>query len=82
MTTKTITINSAAQENVLAFIDTLSAGSMEKLASYAAFLRHEEELEAKEDAEDIADAEACKDEPSIPFEVILAKHEAKYGPLD
>lgn len=40
MITKTATNNSAAKANVLAFIDTLSVDSIEKLASYAAFLRH------------------------------------------
>ncbi len=39
-------------------------------------------LEEQEDAEDLADIEARRNEPTIPFEEIVAKHEAKYGPLD
>ena len=42
----------------------------------------EEIIEELEEAEDIADIEARKDEgPNIPHSVVKAEYEAKYGPL-
>ena len=42
----------------------------------------EEIIDELEEAEDIADIEARKDEgPNIPLSEVIAKHEAKYGPL-
>lgn len=60
----------------------LSDTAKEKLRNYVSFLRYEEWLEEQEDAEDLADIEARRNEPTIPFEAIVAKHEAKNGPLD
>jgi len=41
----------------------------------------EELIEELEDAEDIADIEARNDEPTVSHEYVVAKYEAKYGPL-
>ena len=58
-------------------ISALPNASLIKLADYA-----EELTEELEEAEDIEAIDARKDEPTIPFEDVLAKHEARYGPLD
>ncbi len=76
MTTQTV------EHDLLDMITGLSESAKEKLSSYARFLRYEDQLEEQEDAEDLADIEARRNEPTIPFEEIVAKHEAKYGPLD
>ncbi|MDR1916656.1 MAG: hypothetical protein LBQ58_08795 [Synergistaceae bacterium] len=79
MTTQTV---STERQEIIQIIDTLSDDAIDKLASYAAFLRHEAWLDEQEEAEDIADIEARKNEPTIPESVIIAEYEAKYGPLD
>lgn len=63
-------------------IDQLSEDAMAKLAEYIKFLHYEERLEEHEDAEDIAIAEARRNEPDLPFEDLIAKIEAEHGPLD
>jgi len=61
-------------------IDQLSDAAKEKLSNYISFLRYEEWLEKQEDAEDIADAEARRGEPTVPFCEIMKDYEAKHGP--
>jgi hypothetical protein len=58
-------------------ISALPSNSLLKLADYV-----EELIEELEDEEDIADIEARKDEPSVPFEEVIAEIEAEFGPLD
>lgn len=82
--TKATTTSSIAKENIMTFIDTLSADSVDKLASYAAFLRREEEIEAMEDAEDIAYINSLKPEDyenAVPLEEVIADYEKQHGPL-
>jgi hypothetical protein len=63
-------------------IDALSDAALEKLASYAAFLKHEEWIEEQEDAEDIACIRVRRGGPTLPISEVIAKYEAKYGPLN
>jgi hypothetical protein len=71
------------RESLTEIIRNLPDSAIEKLVSYAAFLRYEERMEELEDEEDIAYIEAHKDEgPNIPLSAVVAKYEAKYGPLD
>jgi hypothetical protein len=79
MTTQTVTTE---RQDIHQIIDTLSDDAREKLAHYVSFLRYEDWLDEQEEAEDIAAIEARKDEPNIPFSEVIAKHEAKYGPLN
>jgi len=72
----------AERQELCEVINTLSDVAIGKLANYIDFLRYEDRMEELEDAEDIAYIEACKDEPTISFEDVLAKHEAEHGPLD
>ena len=58
-------------------ISALPDSSLLKLADYV-----EELIEELEEAEDVADIEARKDEPTIPFEEVVKEIEAEYGPLD
>ena len=80
----TITVNAETIERQDAhhLIDDLPDSAMSKLVEYINYLRYQERMEALEDAEDIADAEARRDEPTVPHSVIIADYEAKYGPLD
>ena len=64
-------------QTMLRSISALSDKSLLKLAVYI-----EELVEDEEEAEDAAYIEARKDEPTISFEDVLAKHEVKYGALD
>ncbi|GHS88037.1 hypothetical protein AGMMS49957_08960 [Synergistales bacterium] len=64
-------------QDILRGISTLSTASIKKLADYV-----EELIEEQEEAEDIAIIEARKNESTITFEEVLAKHEAKHGPLN
>ncbi|MCL1941252.1 MAG: hypothetical protein FWG09_04850 [Synergistaceae bacterium] len=64
-------------QNTLRNMSALSDESFLKLAEYI-----EELIEDQEEAEDAAYIDARKDEPTIPFEDIIAKYEAEYGPLD
>ena len=57
-------------------ISALPNSSLLKLADYV-----EELIEELEEAEDVADIEARKDEPTIPEREVIAAYEAKYGPL-
>jgi hypothetical protein len=66
MSTQTVT---AEQQELHEIIDTLSGDALSKLASYAAFLKHEDWIEEQEDAEDIAYIEAHKDDPVVPFDI-------------
>ena len=78
MTTQTAEITTTETlQATLRNIAALSGESIKKLADYV-----EELIEEQEEAEDIAYIEARRDEPTIPFEEIVAKHEAEYGPLD
>ena len=78
MTMQTVEMTGTVElQALLRRISALPNKSLLKLADYV-----EELIEEEEDAEDIAYIEARKDEPTIPFEEVLAKHEAKYGPLD
>ena len=59
-------------------ISALPNKSLLKLADYV-----EELIEELEEAEDVAYIEEHKDDgPNIPLSVVVAKYEAKYGPLD
>jgi hypothetical protein len=66
MTTETVTTR---KQEVIQIIDTLSDDAIGKLASYAAFLRHETWLDEQEETEDIAYIEAHKDDPAVPFDI-------------
>jgi len=79
MSTQTVT---AEQQALREIIDTLSGDALGKLASYAAFLKHEEWIEEQEDAEDIACIRVRRGGPTVPISEVIAKYEAKYGPLD
>jgi hypothetical protein len=85
MTTQTeATHVTTERQDIHQIIDTLSDDAIGKLASYAAFLRHEAWLDEQEEAEDIADIEAITQEDidnAIPLEEVIARYEAKYGPL-
>ena len=58
-------------------ISALPNSSLLKLTDYV-----EELIEELEDAEDIADIEARKDEPTVSFDEVIAEYEAEYGQLD
>ena len=65
-------------------IDTLAEESILRLSHYIEFLRYEGEIEALEDAEDIAYIESLTPEDranAVPFEEVIKDYEAKYGPL-
>ena len=64
-------------QTLLRGIGTLSDEYIKRLADFV-----DELIEEQEEAEDIAYIDARKDEPTISFEDVLAKHEAKFGPLD
>jgi hypothetical protein len=85
MTTQTQTEPKAVDtevQDIHKIIDTLSDDAKDKLAHYVDFLRYEDWIDEQEEAEDIAAIEARKNEPNIPFSEVIAKHEAKYGPLN
>jgi hypothetical protein len=82
MTTQTVTTE---RQDIHQIIDTLSDDAIGKLASYAAFLRHEAWLDEQEDAEDIAYIDSLTPEDfenAVPESVVIAEYETKYGPLD
>jgi hypothetical protein len=79
MTTQIVT---AEQQELHEIIDTLSGDALGKLASYAAFLKHEDWIEEQEDAEDIAVAEARRGEPTVPLSEIIKDYEAQHGPFN
>jgi hypothetical protein len=70
MTTQTQTepktVATGAQD-IHQIIDTLSDDAKDKLAHYVDFLRYGDWIDEQEEAEDIADIEARKDKPNIPF---------------
>lgn len=60
----------------------LSDAAIEKMLHYAAFLRYEEAIEEREDAEDIAYIDAHKnDGPNVPLDEVIRDYEADHGPL-
>jgi hypothetical protein len=72
------------REDIQNAIGQLSDAALEKLASYAAFLRYEERMEELEDEEDIAYLKTLtsKDyEDAIPFSEVVREFEAEHGPL-
>lgn len=78
MTTQTLEQAKGIElQPLLRRISALPDNSLLRLADFV-----EELIEELEDAEDIADIEARKDEPSVPFEEVIAEYEAEYGPLD
>jgi hypothetical protein len=84
----TITIAAMAEcqdirRDIQSAVEQLSDAALEKLVHYIDFLRYEERLEELEEEEDIAYIEAHKDEgPNVLLSAVIAKYEAKYGPLD
>lgn len=66
------------KQDLFQLIDRLHEDDIEKVFSYASYLRF---LEEREDAEDIACAKARRDEPAVPLSDILKDYEDKYGPL-
>jgi hypothetical protein len=77
MSTQTLQVEAVELQPLIRRISALPDTSLLKLADYV-----EELIEELEEAEDIADIEARKDEPSVPFEEVIAEYEAEYGPLD
>jgi hypothetical protein len=73
------------RSDIQSAIDGLSDTALDKLASYAKFLRYEERMEELEDAEDIAYINTLprsEYENAVPESAIIADYEAKYGTLD
>jgi hypothetical protein len=68
MTTATAERITTERESLIRVIGELSDNAISQLKGYADRVR-EEELEALEDAEDIAYIEAHKDDPVVPFDV-------------
>jgi hypothetical protein len=78
-----MTTQAMERQDIYQKIDTLSETAREKLAHYVEFLRYEDWIEEQEDAEDIAYIKAHKDDgPNVPLSAVIAKYEAKYGPLN
>ena len=63
-------------QSLMRGIAALSDESIKKLADYIDDL-----IDEQAEIDDIAYIDARRDEPTIPFEEVLAKHEAEYGPL-
>jgi hypothetical protein len=60
---------SAEERDLHQAVDTLSEDARVKLAHYVAFLRYEDWIEEREEAEDIAYIEAHRDDPVVPFDL-------------
>jgi hypothetical protein len=69
---------STEKQELFQLIDRLHEDDVGKVFSYASYLRF---LEEREDAEDIACAEAREDEPAVPLSDVLKDYEEKYGAL-
>ncbi len=70
--------DTAEKRELLQLIDHLHEEDVGKVFSYASYLHF---LEEREDADDVACAEARKDEPSVPLSDVLKDYEEKYGVL-
>jgi hypothetical protein len=87
MTTATAereSLTAIERESLTEIIRNLPDSAIEKLVSYAAFLRHEERMEELEDEEDIAYLKTLTPEDyknAVPFEEVIRDFEAKHGPL-
>ena len=77
MSTQMIEQTIVNRERLHRIIDAFPEKFAQKLADFM-----EELIEEIEEAEDITMIEARKDEPTVPGSVVIAKIEAKYGPLD
>lgn len=69
---------STEKQELIKLIDRLHEDDIEKIFSYASYLHF---LEEREDAEDVACAEARKEETTVPLSDVLKDYEEKYGPL-
>ena len=77
MTTQTAEITGVTTiQSLTRGIAALSDESIKKLADYI-----EDLIDEQSEIDDIAYIDARRDEPTIPFEEVLAKHEAKYAHL-
>ncbi len=68
----------AEKRELFQLIDRLHEDDVEKVSSYVSYLHF---LEEREDAEDIACAEAREDEPAVPLSDVLEDYGEKYGLL-
>ena len=77
MSTQTLQVESVELQPLIRRISALPDSVLYRIDALV-----EEIIEELEEAEDIADIEARKDEPSVPFEEVIAEIEAEFGPLD
>ena len=83
MTGATAEIITTERESLIRIIEHLSDSSIFQAKGYLERML-EEEIEALEDAEDIAYIESLTPEDranAVPFEEVIKDYEAKYGPL-